>query len=79
MEGKRDAKVVTFEFLDKNPRGVVQMHRIPPSSLPNFHSLENEDPDAFLFQFEVICRGYDYCTNDQKLNVFPLTLKRAAL
>ena len=55
------------------------MQSIPPSNLPNFHDLENEDPNAFLFQFEVLCRGYVYFTNDQKLNVFPLTLKGTSL
>jgi len=55
------------------------MHIIPPSSLPNFHGLDNEDPNTFLFEFEVLCRGYDYCTNDQRLKVFPLTLKGVAL
>ena len=55
------------------------MYIIPPSSLPILHGLENEDPHTLLFQFEVLCRGYDYCTNDQRLKVFPLTLKGAAL
>ena len=55
------------------------MHIIPPSSLPNFHGLDNEDPYTFLFEFEVLCRGYDYCTNHQRLKVFPLTLKGASL
>jgi hypothetical protein len=55
------------------------MQNIPPSALPNFHGLENEDPDAFLFEFEVLCRGYDYCTNAQKLKMFPLTLKGTSL
>ena len=55
------------------------MHIIPPSSLPSFHGLTNEDLDTFLFEFEILCLGYDYCTNDQRLKVFPLTLKGAAL
>ena len=56
------------------------MKRIPPHVLPNFHGLENEDRiDVFLFQFEVLCRGYGYYANDQKLIVFPLSLKGAAL
>ena len=46
---------------------------------PHLHGLENEDPDVFLFQFEVLCRGYGYCANDKKLNVFPLTLKGTSL
>ena len=52
---------------------------IPLDVLPNFHDLENEDPNVFLFQLEVLCRGYGYCSNDQKLNVFPLTLKGTSL
>ena len=71
--------MVTFEFPIGNPGEVVQMQSIPPSSLPNFHGMENEEPDGLLFQFKVLCRGYGYCTNDQKLNVFPLTLKGIAL
>ena len=69
--------VSTFEFPIKD-LGVTQMHIIPPS-LPNFHGLANEDPHTFMFEFEILCRGYDYCTNDQRLKVFPLTLKGAAL
>ena len=51
------------------------MQCVPPSILPNFHGLENEDPDVFLFQFEVLCRGYDV----QNLKRYPLTLKGATL
>jgi hypothetical protein len=79
MAGKKETKVVTFEFPIRDPEGVVQMQSIPPSNLPNFHGSVDEDPDAFLFQFEVLCRGYGYFTNDQKLNVFPLTLKGTSL
>ena len=71
--------VSTFEFPIKDLGGVTQIHIIPLLSLPNFHGLTNEDPDTFLFDFEILCRGYDYCTNDQRLKVFPLTLKGAAL
>ena len=55
------------------------MHIIPSSSLPKFHGLENEELDTFLFEFEVLCRGYDYYNNDQRLKVFPLTLKGETL
>jgi len=61
------AHIVTFEFPIKNLGGVTQMHIIPPSCLPNFHGLDNEDLDTFLFEFEVLCRGYDYFTNDKRL------------
>jgi hypothetical protein len=33
---------------------------IPLQNLPTFHGLILEDPDAFLFEFDVMCRGYDY-------------------
>ena len=79
MEGKKDAEVVTFKFSIRYLGRVVPTKSIPPHVLPNFHGLENEDPDVFLFQFEIICRGYGYCANDQKLNVFPLTLKGTSL
>ena len=79
MASEKDAEVVTFEFPIRDSIGVAPTKRIPPHVLPNFHGLYNEDPDVFLFQFEVIYRGYGYCANDQKFNVFPLTLKGIAL
>ena len=79
MEGKKDEKVVTFEFPIRDLGRVAPTKSIPPHVLPNFNGLENEYPDVFLFQFEVLCRGYGYCANDQKLNVFSLTLKGTTL
>jgi len=55
------------------------MKAIPLQNIPTFHGLTSEDPDAFIFEFDVLCRGYDYTTNPQKLKLFPSTLKRAAL
>lgn len=75
MAREKDEEFVTFEFHIRDLGGVAQMQSIPPSILPNFHGLENEDPDEFLFQFEVLCRGYGI----QKLKIFSLTLKGAAL
>lgn len=31
--------------------------------------------DAFLFEFDVLCRGYDYTTDPKNLKLFPSTLK----
>jgi hypothetical protein len=56
-------------------RGVAPMKNIPLSSLPNFHGLSSEDPDEFLFEFDILCRSYDYISNAKKLNIFPTTLK----
>ena len=55
------------------------MKAIPLQHIPTFHGLTSEDPDAFLFEFDLLCRGYDYTTNPQKLKLFPSTLKAAAL
>ena len=38
---------------------MAQIQRVPASILPNFHGLENEGPDEFLFQLEILCRGYE--------------------
>jgi hypothetical protein len=61
------------------PRGAAPMKNIPLSALPNFHGLSSEDPDEFLFEFDILCRSYDYVSNAQKLKLFPATLKGNAL
>jgi hypothetical protein len=61
------------------PRGVAPMKNIPLSTLPNFHGLSSEDPDEFLFEFDILCRSYDYISNAKKLKLFPATLKGNAL
>jgi len=72
------ANIVTFEFPIKG-LGVAQMHNISPSALSKFHGFENEGQDTFLFEFELICRGYHYCTNSQSLQAFTLILKGETL
>jgi hypothetical protein len=52
---------------------------IPLAALPNFHGLVSEDPDTFLFKFDIVCQGYDYKMEAQKLKFFPSTLKGTAL
>jgi len=39
------------------------MKAIPLQHIPTFHGLTSEDPDAFLFEFDVLCRGYEYTTD----------------
>ena len=55
------------------------MKNISPSVLPNFHGLKSEDPETFLFEFEVFCRTYDYLKYSQKIKLFPSTPKGVAL
>jgi hypothetical protein len=62
-----------FPILDLMPN--VNMKNIPPSVLPNFRGMVTEDPDAFLFEFDILCRSYNYVDDAQKLKLFPATLK----
>lgn len=55
------------------------MKAIPLQNIPTFHGLTSEDPDSFLFEFDVLCQGYDYTIDPQKLKMFPSTLKEATL
>ena len=66
-----------FPILDEDT--TVTMKNISPYILPNFHGLRNEDPETFIFEFEVLCRSYDYLHDAQKLKLFPTTLKDATL
>jgi hypothetical protein len=41
--------------------------------------MASEDPDAFLFEFDILCRTYGYTDDAHKLRLFPATLKNTAL
>ena len=69
----------TLGFPIVDPDTMVQMKNIPPSVLPHFHGKVHEDPNAFLFEFDILCRSYDYSVDVQKLKLFPTTLKDSAL
>jgi len=75
--GHRDRLEGDFPIRETN--GDAKMKNISPSALPHFHGLTSEDPDTFFFEFVFICRTYDYTTDDQKLKLFPSTLKDATL
>ena len=55
------------------------MKNIPPSSLPTFYGKNNEDPDTFMFKFDILCRSYNYLQDAHKLKLFPATLEDSAL
>lgn len=57
----------------------VQIKNIPPSTLPHFYGKVHEDPDSFLFEFDILCRSYEYSSDAQKLKLFPATLKDTTL
>ena len=57
----------------------VTMKNIPPSSLPTFYGKSIEDPEAFLFEFDILRRSYNYLQDAHKLKLFPATLKDFSL
>lgn len=66
-----------FPILDEDT--TLKMKNISPSILTNFHGKRNEYPEAFLFEFEVLCKSYDYLRDDKELKLFPATLKDSTL
>ena len=57
----------------------ANLKNIPPTTLPKFYGLATEDPDTFFFEFDIICRSFDYNTDANKLKLFPKTLKESTL
>ena len=55
--------------------GIAPMKNIPLSALANFHGLSTEDPYVFMFEFDIMCRSYDYTTIAHNLKLFLATLK----
>ena len=55
------------------------MKNIHPSRLPTFYGKSNEDPDTFLFEFDILCRSYNYLQDAHKLKLFPSILKYSTL
>ena len=52
--------VATLQFPIQQPEGTAPMKNISPSVLRHFHGIAAEDPDEFLFEFDILCRSYDY-------------------
>ena len=69
----------TFGFPILDTMQDATMKNIPPSSLPNFYGKSNEDPETFLFEFDILCRSYNYLQDCHKLKIFLATLKDSAL
>jgi hypothetical protein len=69
----------TLECPIVDPIANAPMKAIPLQNLPTFHGLISKDLDTFLFEFDVLCRGYDYTFEPPKLKLFPSTLKGEAL
>ena len=73
--------------IDPNPTGfpilyddtTATMKNISPSILPNFHGLRIEDPQTLFFEFEVLCKYFNYFLDSQKLKLFLAKLKGKTL
>ena len=70
---------ISFGFPIVDEETNATMKNISPSVLPNFYGLKSEDPETFLFEFEVLCRTLGYLQDARKIKLFPSTLKGAAL
>lgn len=71
--------ITTFEFLIENVQGQCPMKNILLLTLSVFKGTTNKDPYTFLFEFDFLCRSYDYTLGAQKLKLFPASLKGVAL
>jgi hypothetical protein len=75
--GNQTETASRFPILDTTLN--VNMKNIPLSTLPPFYGKRSEDLDTFLFDFNILCRSYNYLQDAQKLKLFPSTLKEFAL
>ena len=76
---KTNATVTKLDFPIGDIGGEAPMKNIPLSSLPSFQGMTVEDLDTFIFEFDVLCRSYDYTSDAHKLKLFHVTLKGEAL
>jgi hypothetical protein len=75
--GSQTETTFGFPILDTTPN--FNMKNIPLSALPTFYGKSSEDPNTFLFDFDILCRIYNYLQDAQKLKLFLTTLKESAL
>jgi hypothetical protein len=78
-EGNEATEAKTFGFPILDISRNISMKNIPLSLLPTFRGMSTDDPDLFLFDFDILCRSYNYSDNAQKLNLFPAKMKDSAL
>jgi len=79
MDGNDENEEDPLGFPIQDTDVIVHMKNIPPYFLPNFHGLRSENLETFLFEFEILCRSYDYTLNTKKLRFVLVTLKDRAL
>jgi hypothetical protein len=60
---ENEETIPTLEFPIRTMPGNYPMKNIPLSALPNFHGLSSKDTDEFLFEFDILCRSYNYVSD----------------
>jgi hypothetical protein len=78
-EGNAPTETKTFRFPILDISRNINMKNIPLSSLPTFRGMSTEDPDLFLFEFDILCRSYNYLDDAQKIKLFLATMKDSSL
>ena len=78
-QNQPNTQTSTLQYYIVDTATNAPMKEIPLQHIPIFHGLTSKDTNAFLFKFDVLCRGYDYTIDPQKLKLFPSTLKRVSL
>ena len=61
---QHEETVTTLQFPIRQPSGQDPMKNISPSVLPHVHGKFTKDPDEFLFEFDILCRSYDYTSSE---------------
>ena len=81
IEKNQASERIPFEFLIQilGATHTNQMKNIPHLTLLNFHGMESEDLDTFMFEFDVLYGSYDYIMDRHKLKLFPARLNNLAL
>lgn len=73
-----DANQAIFQFLINTPTNDTRLKSIPPIVILTFFGYPHEEPNVFLFEFEILCRIYDYIIDPYKCKLFPFTMKAHA-
>jgi hypothetical protein len=79
VEAPKQKEPITFRVSYPGIRWPGPNEKYSTFFLTQFPWLASEDPNTFLFEFDVLCRSYDYSSDAQKLKLFPTTLKEATL
>lgn len=62
-----DANEAIFQFPINNPIDDTRLKFIPPIVISIFLGHPHEEPNLFLFEFDVMCRTYDYTMDAHKI------------